>query len=232
MEIHNADGTIPEMCGNGIRTLAQYIIDTASPAMSVPKEMTIMTGAGTIVPTVTGDRNVVVDMGFPIFKAGDIPTTLAANFADGGCVDQDVTVNGRTYKCTTVSMGNPHVVIFFDTIAELNTAFDLDASDLEHHAAFTSNANVEFVVVDADRHVTMRVFERGAGPTLACGTGACALTIAAVRAGKIPTAVEGVTVTLPGGDLDIRWEGEGGKVWMTGPAKKVFEGVIETDDWN
>jgi len=231
MEIHNADGTIPEMCGNGIRTLAQYILDTSTVTEALPREMTIKTGAGTIIPTVTQDRAIIVDMGFPIFEAAAIPSTLAPNFADGGVVDQDIEVNGRTYKTSLVSMGNPHVVVFFDTMADLNIAFDLDAEALECHPAFPANANIEFVHVTSENHLTMKVFERGAGPTMACGTGACALTIAAVRAGKIKSATEGVTVTLPGGDLNIRWEGEGGKVWMTGPAQKVFEGEIETDDW-
>jgi diaminopimelate epimerase len=171
-------------------------------------------------------------MGYPIFEGAKIPTTLAPNFADGGVVEQAVTVNGRTYQASCVSMGNPHVIVFFDTMQALNEAFEKDAAALEHHEAFPANANIEFVHVTSPTHLTMRVFERGAGPTFACGTGACALTIAAVRAGRIPSAAKDVTVTLPGGDLQIRWAGPGEKVYMTGPAQKVFEGVIETDDWN
>ena len=118
-------------------------------------------------------------------------------------------------------MGNPHAVVFVNDLA---SAMDKYGSALESHDVFPANTNVEFVRVDSEHHVTMKVYERGAGPTLACGTGACALVVAAVRAGKIKSAAKGVTVTLPGGDLMIEWAGEGEKVFMTGPAVMAFKG--------
>jgi diaminopimelate epimerase len=234
--IHNADGTVPEMCGNGIRTLAQYVVDQGlAPggpgAGGLPARMRFLTGAGLIVPTVNADRSVEVDMGFPTLAGGEVPSTLEPTRGDA-VVRRSVEVGGKDYEMTCVSMGNPHGVVFFDTPEELDAAFDSGAAAaLECHPSFPNNANIEFVARLSDTHLKMRVFERGAGPTLACGTGACALTVAAALAGVIPTADKGITVTLPGGDLSIRWEGEGGKVWMTGPAVKVMEGFIESDDW-
>ena len=221
MTIYNSDGTEPEMCGNGIRALAQFIVDEEGYEDKLPLTFNIDTLAGPILPQINSDRSIRVDMGYPIFAAAEIPTTLEANFADGGVVEQSVSVSGTDLKVSCVSMGNPHAVVFDD---DLPSAMDAYGAALESHEVFPANTNVEFVRVDSPTHVTMKVYERGAGPTLACGTGACALVVAAVRAGKIPTAAEGVTVTLPGGDLVIEWKGEGEKVFMTGPAVKSFEG--------
>merc|ERR1712176_16980 len=125
-------------------------------------------------------------------------------------------MGGKTWKVSTVSMGNPHCIIFVDDI-ENDIDFDIDGPALESHPAFPAKINVEFVQVLSDTHLKMKVWERGAGPTLACGTGTCALVVAAIRAGKIPRGGE-VRVTLPGGDLYIEWREENNKVYMTGPA--------------
>jgi diaminopimelate epimerase len=231
MTIYNSDGTEPEMCGNGIRTLAQFLVDESAKEGNMPTlpfTYNIETLAGPILPKVEASREIEVDMGYPIFTAAEIPTTLDANFEDGGVVDQDIDVKGKTFQCSLVSMGNPHCVVFTSGPEIVSDAELMDwGSVLESHPAFPANTNVEFVAVQSDTHVVMKVYERGAGPTLACGTGACALVIAAVRSGRIPHARDGVRVTLPGGDLVIQWGGEGEKVYMTGPAVLSFKGDVE-----
>ncbi len=218
MRIYNSDGSEPEMCGNGIRCMAKYMGTLGGEAAS---SYTISTLAGPIKPEMLADGGVCVDMGPPILKAEDVPTTLPANADGGAVVCAPMSVGGADWEVTCVSMGNPHAIIFVP---------DLDALDLptigplfESHPAFPARINVEFVQVLSPTHLKMVVWERGAGPTLACGTGACALTVAAALAGK---AGPKCTVTLPGGDLQIDWRRDGdGKVYMTGPAKKIYDGV-------
>ncbi|GMI05132.1 hypothetical protein TrLO_g2258 [Triparma laevis f. longispina] len=230
MTIYNSDGTEPEMCGNGIRALAQFVVDETGLSDKLPVTFNIDTLAGPILPQVNEDRSIRVDMGYPIFTAAEIPTTLAANYEDGGVVEQTVDVGGgKTVKVSCVSMGNPHCVVFNEDKLIEDEEFNVVGAALESHDVFPANTNVEFVYVDSPSHLTMKVFERGAGPTLACGTGACALVVSAVRAGKIPSAKDGITVTLPGGDLVIHWAGEGEKVYMTGPAVMAFKGDCVVD---
>uniref|UniRef100_A0A6T5Q8N6 diaminopimelate epimerase n=1 Tax=Heterosigma akashiwo TaxID=2829 RepID=A0A6T5Q8N6_HETAK len=216
MRIFNSDGSEPEMCGNGIRVFTKYIAKLEGKE-NEPVRYTFHTLAGEIIGDVTADGLVRVDMGFPIFKAADIPTTLAEN-EDGYVLNQPLEVDGKTYEVSCVSMGNPHAIVFVD---------DLDQLDLykvgpifEKHPAFPARVNTEFVQVLSRDHLKMKVWERGAGPTLACGTGTCALAVAAVLTGK---AERSVRVTLPGGDLLIDWQ-EDGRIFMTGPGDFVFSG--------
>jgi len=221
MRIYNSDGSEPEMCGNGIRCMARFVADMQEEEGgddSVAQLGTISTLAGAIVPTMMDDGTVRVDMGEPILKGADVPTTLPAD-SDGRVIETPITVDGREWSVTCVSMGNPHAIVFVD---------DVDALDLasvgppfEVHPAFPAKTNTEFVQVLSPTHLKMKVWERGAGPTLACGTGACALTVAAVLAGKAERAC---TVTLPGGDLFIEWSEADNKIYMTGPATRVYSG--------
>ena len=218
MRIYNSDGSEPEMCGNGIRCMAQFLKDLGEEQ----KSYRIETLAGTIIPVMNDDGTITVDMGEPILQGPKVPTTLTPNFEMDSVVEQDIEANGKMWKISAVSMGNPHAIIFVDDLeADVNLASDGPA--LETHPAFPAKTNVEFVQVLAPDHLKMKVWERGAGPTLACGTGACALTVAAIRAGKIPRGGP-CRVTLPGGDLFIEWKTEDNKIYMTGPATFAFEG--------
>jgi diaminopimelate epimerase len=223
MRIYNSDGSEPEMCGNGIRCLAAFLRDLGEDAESYR----INTLAGPIIPVMNKDGGVTVDMGEPILKASDVPTTLEANAEFDSVVEQEIEANGKTFKVSAVSMGNPHAIIFVDDL-ENDIDIELDGPALEAHPSFPAKTNVEFVQVMSDTHLKMKVWERGAGPTLACGTGTCALVVAAIRAGKIPRPEgEGsaVRVTLPGGDLFIEWRESNNKIYMTGPAEYSFSGV-------
>jgi len=215
MRIYNSDGSEPEMCGNGIRCMARFMT-TLSPEST---SYTISTLAGPIVPEVMADDTICVDMGEPILDGPTVPTTLPVD-AEKRVIGAPLVIDGTEYKVTCVSMGNPHAIIFVD---------DLDAIDLatvgpkiECNQVFPAKTNVEFVQVLSKTHLKMKVWERGAGPTLACGTGACALLVAAVLEGR---AERTCTVTLPGGDLMIDWREETNKIFMTGPAVPVFNGV-------
>jgi diaminopimelate epimerase len=223
MRIYNSDGTEPEMCGNGIRCMARFLQDLGENS----KTYNIDTLAGNIVPVVNDDGSITVDMGEPILEASKVPTTLKANADNESVVEQSYECNGKTWKISAVSMGNPHAIIFVDDL-ETSIDFTSDGPALEKAPVFPAKTNVEFVQVLAENHLKMKVWERGAGPTLACGTGACALTVAAIRAGKIPRTNENqsVRVTLPGGDLHIEWRESDNKVFMTGPATLAFAGQV------
>ena len=220
MRIFNSDGSEPEMCGNGIRCLAKYLEDLAIAADSpVPKSYTIHTLAGPIVPTLQANGQITVDMGQPRLLANDIPTTLAT--ADTQVIDQTLTVAGQAYQVTCVSMGNPHCITFVDDVA----AIDLEkiGPQFENNSAFPERINTEFIQVVSSDYLKMRVWERGAGITLACGTGACASLVAGVLTEKCDSKA---TVELPGGPLLIEWSEIDQKVYMTGPAEKVFTGRL------
>ena len=221
MRIYNSDGSEPEMCGNGIRCMAQFLKDLGEEQNSYRIE----TLAGTIIPVMNDDGTITVDMGEPILKGAEVPTTLASNFELDSVVEQEIEANGKKWKVSAVSMGNPHCIIFVDDL-EADVNLSVDGPALETHPAFPAKTNVEFVQVLAPDHLKMKVWERGAGPTLACGTGACALTVAAIRAGKIPRAGP-CRVTLPGGDLFIEWKESDNKIYMTGPATFAFAGVAK-----
>jgi diaminopimelate epimerase len=216
MRIFNSDGSEPEMCGNGIRCMARFIADLEG--ASAKESYTIHTLAGLIVPKLTADGQVTVDMGKPRLSASEIPTTLAG--ADGQSIDQSLTVAGQTWQVTNVSMGNPHCITFVDDVQ----AIDLEkiGPQFEHNAAFPQRTNTEFIEVVRPDYLKMRVWERGAGITLACGTGACAALVAAVLNGKSDRAC---TIELPGGPLLIEWAADE-KIFMTGPAELAFTGSV------
>mmetsp|Transcript_21950 Transcript_21950/g.43979 ORF Transcript_21950/g.43979 Transcript_21950/m.43979 type:complete len:334 (+) Transcript_21950:39-1040(+) len=221
MRIYNSDGSEPEMCGNGIRCFAQFLKDLGADAESY----NVNTLAGLIIPVMNSDGTITVDMGEPILDGPSVPTTLTPNSEHNSVLEQTHSCNGREWKISAVSMGNPHAIIFVDDL-ENDIDFEKDGPALESDtSAFPAKTNVEFVQVMAPDHLKMKVWERGAGPTLACGTGTCALVVAAIRAGKIPRpGNEGVRVTLPGGDLFIEWREENNHVYMTGPANLSFQG--------
>lgn len=223
MRILNSDGSEPEMCGNGIRCLAKYITDLETqdghPA-APPKAYTIHTLAGTITPTLQADGQVTVDMGEPILTAEKIPTTLTA--ADQRVISQPLEVAGETWIVTCVSMGNPHCITFVESADAINLAHL--GPQFEHHTAFPQRTNTEFIEVVSRDYLKMRVWERGAGATLACGTGACASLVAGVLTERCDRSA---TVELPGGPLQIEWSETDNRVYMTGPAEKVFAGVME-----
>jgi len=215
MRIFNSDGSEPEMCGNGIRCFARYVYDQG---IMISDPMLVETGAGILKLNLfikEGQvQGVQVDMGEPILRADLIPV-----LGEGEpVVGQSIEVLGETYLYTAVSMGNPHCVIFVEDFSKLD--FDRVGPAIEKHPLFPRKTNVEFIQINSPKEMTMKVWERGAGPTLACGTGACASTVAAVLNNKTERAV---TVHLPGGDLFIEW-GLDNRVYMTGPASYVFKG--------
>ncbi|MEY2979481.1 MAG: diaminopimelate epimerase [Prochlorotrichaceae cyanobacterium] len=214
MRIFNSDGSEPEMCGNGIRCLARFLADLEGKTETVYR---IHTLAGTIVPTVQATGQVTVDMGEPRLTAGEIPTTLAP--AEDKVVNVSLRVGDRDWEVTTVSMGNPHCITFVEDVETI--ALAQIGPEFEHHPAFPQRTNTEFIQVVRSNYLKMRVWERGAGITLACGTGACASLVAAVLTGRSDRKA---TLELPGGCLDIEWSSENNHLYMTGPAVCVFQG--------
>jgi diaminopimelate epimerase len=219
MRMYNADGSESEMCGNGIRCVAKYVYDHGLVRKS---PLTIETGNGvlTLELEVSGGlvRQVRVDMGEPILRATLIPTKLPGEPP----LEAALEVAGQTLRLTCVSMGNPHAIAFVDTITDAQV---LGLGPLvERHAAFPRRVNVEFVRVNRPDDVTLRVWERGSGETLACGTGACAVAVAGHLTGRTQRRI---TAHLPGGDLQLHWSEVDNRVYMTGPAVEVFSGVIK-----
>jgi diaminopimelate epimerase len=219
MRIFNSDGSEPEMCGNGIRCLAKFIADLDNQSEAIYR---IHTLAGVITPKLNADGQVTVDMGIPRLLAAEIPTTLTP--AGEKVIDQPLEVAGQPWAVTCVSMGNPHCITFVEDVA----AIPLEAigPQFEHHAVFPQRTNTEFIQVVRPDYLKMRVWERGAGITLACGTGACASLVAAVLNGKSDRRA---TVELPGGCLAIEWSEVDQRLYMTGPATRVFSGKVEVD---
>ncbi|MGC2063553.1 MAG: diaminopimelate epimerase [Thermodesulfovibrionales bacterium] len=211
MKIFNADGSEVEMCGNGIRCLAKYIWDRG---LSEKAILAIETPAGIIRPERAGEM-VRVDMGEPVLEGRMIPAAL-----DGRITDMALRADDREFKITCVSMGNPHAVIVVDDV----DAFDVHRYGpvIEQHPFFPKRVNVEFIQVLGPESIRMRVWERGSGETLACGTGASAVGVAANILGLTEKKT---TVHLRGGDLLIEWAGNN-HVYMTGPAVDVFEGLV------
>ena len=216
MRIYNSDGSEPEMCGNGIRCLAKFIAELEGNT-EVNKSYKIDTLAGLIIPKLQSNGEVTVDMGEPELLAAKIPTTL--NSGDGKVVPQPLEVDDRTWSVTTVSMGNPHCITFVEDSDAI--ALEQIGPKFEHHPVFPQRTNTEFVEVVESDYVKMRVWERGAGITLACGTGACATVVAGVLNNKCD---RNCTVELPGGCLQIDWSATDNRVYMTGPAIEVFKG--------
>lgn len=220
MDMYNADGSRGMMCGNGIRCVAKYVYDKG---LTDKTSISIDTQAGIKYLDLTIENNkavfMKVNMGSPSFQAERIPVNIDAKEA----VASPLTVNGREYQITCVSMGNPHCVTFLkEDVSELN--LEEIGPFFENHKCFPDRINTEFVNVIDKKTLRMRVWERGSGETLACGTGACAVAVAAIRNGL---ADEEVTVHLLGGDLRIRWDREADLVYMTGPAEIVFDGEVE-----
>jgi diaminopimelate epimerase len=217
MRIFNCDGSEPEMCGNGIRCFAGFVADLEGESRNKDKYQ-IHTLAGVITPQLMPDGQVKVDMGFPRLLAGEIPTTLAK--ADEKVINHTLEVAGKSWDVTCVSTGNPHCITFVEDVAAI--PLEIIGSEFEHHSAFPQRINTEFVEVVRRDYVKMRVWERGAGITLACGTGACATLVAGVLTGKCDRTA---TVELPGGPLLIEWADDE-RLYMTGPAEKVFAGKL------
>jgi diaminopimelate epimerase len=219
MDMYNADGSRGKMCGNAIRCVAKYVHDrrlTDKPEL----EIETLSGVKTLQLHLDEHRQVArvtVNMGPPIFTPADIPV----RFDEEQMVDAPVTVGGQAYPLTAVSMGNPHAVVFVDDVDSLDLARIGPA--FEHHELFPDRVNTEFCTVVDRKILKMRVWERGSGETLACGTGACATLAAAVVTGR---AEPEATVQLLGGELEIRWDREAGAIFMTGPAAFVFDGTI------
>jgi len=213
MDIYNGDGSKVEMCGNGIRCFAAYIWKRK---LSRKNTLSIETPAGTIKPERVEGGLVRVDMGEPVFEGRDIPVEM-----DGPVRNHPLKVLDKTFKVTALSMGNPHCVIFVKDVDSFNLSKYGPA--LENNSFFPRRVNVEFVEVLSRRRLKMRVWERGAGETLACGTGASASAVAARRHGFTDRSV---SVLLKGGRLKIEWS-DGGHVFMTGPASWVFTGEVE-----
>ena len=220
MDMYNADGSRSEMCGNGVRCVAKYVYDYG---LTDKTEVDIETGAGIkhIVLTIKDGKveKARVDMGEPILK----PELVPVKGEGDKLVNEPILVDGQQYRMTCVSMGNPHAVVFLDEDVK-----DLDIEKIgpkfENHERFPKRTNTEFMNV-LDRHtMNMRVWERGSGETLACGTGTCASVVAAVLNGFTERKV---LVHLLGGDLEIYWDEKDNHVYMTGPATTVFDGEIE-----
>lgn len=214
MRIFNSDGSEPEMCGNGIRCLAKFIADFDSEKKT---DYRIHTLAGAILPQLLPDGQVKVDMGQPKLLASEIPTTLAS--ANSKVIEESLEADGKVWSVTCVSMGNPHCIVFVEDAASI--PLESLGPKFEHHSVFPERTNTEFIQVIKPNYLKMRVWERGAGATLACGTGACASVVAGVLTGKSDRSC---TVELPGGCLKIEWSTSDEKVYMSGPAEKVFAG--------
>ena len=220
MDMYNADGSRGEMCGNGIRCVGKYVYDYG---LTNQKEITVETLAGIKHLKLEVEKNQVsrvqVDMGEPIFSPEEIPVQAERE----PVIKELITVCGRDWEMTCVSMGNPHAVVFISTPVK---EFPLEEIGpfFENHSRFPKRTNTEFIRVLGPNRLEMRVWERGAGETYACGTGACATAVACILNGLTN---EKVTVKLLGGSLEIRWDRKENLVYMTGPAATVFEGEIE-----
>lgn len=219
MEMYNADGSRGEMCGNGIRCVAKYVYDYG---LTDKTQISVETLGGIKYLDLTVEDGKVVlvkvDMGKPELKSDLIPIISENEKA----IDEPIEVDGQVYHMTGVSMGNPHTVIYVDDVKNLD--LEKIGPKFENHERFPKRINTEFVHCIDRNTVEMRVWERGSGETLACGTGACAVAVASILNNLTDTRV---TVKLLGGDLQIEWDREKNHVFMTGPAKVVFDGVID-----
>ncbi|HEX8550891.1 MAG TPA: diaminopimelate epimerase [Abditibacteriaceae bacterium] len=231
MRMWNPDGSESEMCGNGIRCFGKYLFD----AGKVSGEVSVATTKGLqrieikAEDSKPGDATVSVrvDMGVPRLQRNEIPMTLVEGQFGGDTqqvVDQPLDVDGTPYRITAVSMGNPHAVIFVEDVESVPLK-ELGLQ-IEHHAAFPERTNAHFVQVLGPNKLWMRTWERGAGDTLACGTGACSVLVAAVLNNKLGAGERRALVHLPGGDLEIEWS-TNNHVFMTGPATTVFSGELD-----
>jgi diaminopimelate epimerase len=217
--IYNSDGSQAQMCGNGMRCFAKYLYGKKILAQ---KKIRVDTKAGTVIPEVIVDDNdqvqsIRVDMGEPVLSCLDIPFESPNDKA----IEESLMVGDKEYLITAVFMGNPHAVLFVDDLQKVD--IEKIGRLIEAHKRFPEKTNVEFIEVVNNRELKMKVWERGAGRTLACGTGACAALVAANLTGR---ASDSAIVHLDGGDLDIFWDKKTNHVFKTGPANLVFEGRI------
>ena len=212
--IWNADGGEVEQCGNGARCFARFVLDQG---LTDKREIRVETASGLIVPRVQPSGQVTVDMGRPRFEPREVPFR-----ADAEAPTYPLPVEGQALTVSVLSMGNPHAV---QVVPDVDTApVRTQGPLIENHASFPRRVNAGYMQVVSRSHIRLRVWERGAGETLACGTGACAAVVAGIRLGLLDSPVR---VTTRGGDLRIEWLGEGREVMMTGDAVRVFDGEIE-----
>ena len=234
MEMYNADGTRAEMCGNGIRCVAKFVYDkglTEAEHITVLSAGRIKYLSMVIHRQHPWDRGIVkkvrVNMGSPIFEPEQIPVKTEYIRSAGEwetkdqIVNEPIEVNGKEYSMTCISMGNPHAVVFAEDVRNLD--LERIGPAFENHPCFPKRVNTEFVEILDRQHVFMRVWERGTGETLACGTGCCATAAACVLNGLTDSKI---TVKLLGGELEIEWDRDQNLIYMTGPAEIVFEGEI------
>ena len=223
MDMYNSDGSRGAMCGNGIRCVAKYVYDYG---LTDKTSITVNTASGIKYLDLTIEDGkavqIRVNMGAPILEPFKIPVISEKEIV----LDEPILADGKEYRITAVSMGNPHAVTYIDDVKGLD--IEKIGPQFEHHPIFPDRVNAEFVKV-MDRHtVEMRVWERGAGETLACGTGACAVAVASILNGLTE---DEVTMKLLGGDLKIYWDRKENLVYMTGPAEVVFDGEIKLPDF-
>lgn len=212
--IFNADGGEVEQCGNGARCFAKFVQDKG---LTNKQEIVVETNTGIITLMVDGNGMVTVNMGVPRTSPAEVPFV-----AEQESTSYQLAVDGGEVEFGAVSMGNPHAVMMVDDI--VTAPVEKLGPEMEVHPSFPQRVNVGFMQIEDRSHIQLRVFERGAGETMACGTGACAATVVGIRQGALENTV---FVDLPGGQLKIEWQGVGHPVLMTGPATHVFEGLIE-----
>ena len=212
--IFNADGGEVEQCGNGARCFVRYVRDRG---LTTKTEIRIGTRGGVIVPRLEDDGQVTVNMGLPEFEPARIPFEARQR-----ALTYELELDGKRLRISALSMGNPHTVQIVPDIERAPVAEE--GPLIERHPRFAQRVNAGYMQIVGRRHIRLRVYERGAGETLACGTGACAAVVAGITRGLLD---QRVTVTTRGGDLGISWAGEGQPVMMTGPAVTVFEGEMD-----
>ncbi len=219
MDMYNADGSRGEMCGNGIRSVAKYVYDYG---LTDKTNISIETLAGIKYLDLTVENGkavlIKVNMGKPELNPDKIPVVAEGE----NVIDEEIIVDGESYKMTCVSMGNPHAIVYMDDVKNLE--IEKIGPKFENHERFPNRVNTEFAKIIDRKTIEMRVWERGSGETLACGTGACATAVASILNGLCE---DEVTLKLLGGDLLIKWDKEENTVYMTGPATVVFDGEID-----
>ena len=218
MKIFNSDGTEPEMCGNGIRCLVAFLNDNNE--INQMDEILIETKAGIISTYFYGNQKIKVNMGEPILKPQDIPTKLSMNNLK--VPNGMISINDHNLNVYAASMGNPHMIVLVNDLAEI--PFEKWGKYLEKHNTFPNHTNVHFVELIDQSNIKVKVWERGCGPTLACGTGACACLVVT---SKLCKTLDIANVYLPGGKLEINWPNQSGPIYMQGPALRVFNGEID-----
>ncbi len=212
--IYNVDGGEVEQCGNGARCFVRYVHDRG---MTQKNEIRVETSGGLIIPRLEANGEVSVNMGTPKFEPQQIPF-----IAERRAMTYSIDISGRQVEISAVSLGNPHAVQLVEDID--GAPVITEGALIESHPSFPKRVNAGYMQVVDRTHIRLRVYERGAGETLACGTGACAAVVIGIERGLLRSTVQ---VNMRGGELTIRWEGEGQPVWMTGPAVTVFDGEIE-----